>query len=343
MAKDTRRRFEIEAQKFRPLIRDAFLQAVADIKRGTDLDALIAAIERNDVPAALTALKLGPEYFAPLDDAVRATFKGGGTYMLDTLPVKNPRTGLELVIRFQGRNPRAESWVAKKSSDLIVEIVTSQRDAVRDVVLRGITEGVNPRQTALELIGRVDPATGRRAGGIVGNTTRDRLAVERMRDELGSPRMASGYFRRKARDKRFDSIVRKSIESGEKLSDEKIRQIAGKYSDKLLQLRGERIARTETLTALNAGRTEGMQQLIDSDEVKKDSVTKEWSSSADKRVRDIHVTMDGSEVDFDQPFISPTGAELMFAGDTSLGAGGEDTVQCRCYTAMKIDFLKGVE
>jgi len=315
VAKDTRRRFEIEAQKFRPLIRDAFLQAVADIKRGTDLDALIAAIERNDVPAALTALKLGPEYFAPLDEAVRATFAGGGIYMLDTLPMKNPRTGLELVIRFQGRNPRAESWVTERSSTLITRITDGQRETIRDMLSTAIGEGQGPRTTALDLVGRVDRATGRRSGGAVGLTDRDARAARKYRDGLA------------AEGRKADQVER----------------MAEKYRSKLLKLRGETIARTETTAALNAGRQEGIAQLVESGEVPAENVTGVWQSAADMRVRDSHVEMDQQERPIDEPFLSPIGGLMLYPGDTSNGASAEDTINCRCTKSIVIDWLKGVK
>ena len=315
MAKDTRRRFEIEAQKFRPLIRDAFLQAVADIKRGTDLDALIAAIERNDVPAALTALKLGPEYFAPLDDAVRATFAGGGTYMLDTLPKKNPRTGLELVIRFQGRNPRAESWVTERSSTLITRITDGQRETIRDILSTAIGEGQGPRTTALDLVGRVDRATGRRSGGTVGLDWKQKEYLSNYRDKLT------------AEGRKADQIER----------------MVEKYNNKLLRVRGERIARTETTAALNAGRDEGMQQLIDSGEVPVENIEDEWQSSGNKNVRDSHEALDGTKVPHGEPFVSELGSVMYYPGDTSQGALPEDVINCVCYKAMTIDWLKGVE
>lgn len=299
----------------RPVIRNAFLQAIADIKRTADLDALIKALERGDVDAALAALRLGPEFFAPLDEAIRTTFAAGGNYALDSLPRKNPATGTELVIRFQGRNPRAETWLTRQSSNLIVEITEGQRLAVRQVIARRLAEGINPRQTAVDLVGRVDKLTKRRTGGIVGLTSREALAVENYRVSL--------------------------ISEGRK--PDQIARMVTRYSNKTLLRRGERIARTETIAALNAGRVEGMRQLIDSGEVDVQAVTKKWDSSGDGRVRDSHAEMDGQTVGVNEPFRSPTGALMMHCGDTSLGAGGEDVINCRCYTRLDVDFLAGIE
>ncbi|MCY0150887.1 phage head morphogenesis protein [Hoeflea sp. G2-23] len=315
MARDTRRRFEAEAAKMRPQIRAAFLQAIADIKRTADMDALITALERGDVAGALAALKLGPEYFAVLDEAVRATYAAGGNYALSSLPKKNPATGTELVIRFQGRHPRAETWLSRRSSNLIVEITAGQRTAIREVITRRLVEGVNPKTTALDLVGRVDKLTKRRTGGIVGLTSREALAVENYRLEL----------------------------AGEGRKADQIDRMVSRYSNKLLRVRGERIARTETIASLNAGRDEGMNQLIESGEVSADAVTGTWDSSGDGRVRDSHAEMDGQTQPQGQPFQSPvTGALMMHPGDTSLGAGGADTINCRCYKSISVDYFAGV-
>lgn len=311
MPRDTRRRFEAEIARLAPTVRAAFLQAVADIKRSSDLARLTAAIETGDIPGVLSLLNLGSEYFAPLDEAVRGVYAAGGNYTMSSLPAKNPRTGLSLVIRFQGRLPRAEQWVATRSSRLITEMIDGQRELIRDVLAQKLTSGVGPKQTALDLVGRV--VDGRRQGGIVGLTSRDARALANYRLTL--------------------------IEEGRKAAQ--VERMANRYSNKLLLRRGETIARTETIAALNAGRDEGVTQLIERGEVPAGDVVGEWSSTGDGKVRDSHSEMDGQTQPHGVPFVSPTGAQMMAPGDSSLGAGGEDVINCRCYKAVKIDWLAG--
>jgi hypothetical protein len=311
MPRDTRRRFEAEIARLTPTVRVAFLQAVADIKRSSDLAKLTAAIEGRDVESVLSLLNLGPEYFAPLDEAVRGVYAAGGAYTMSSLPATNPATRSALVIRFQGRHPRAEQWVTDRSSRLIVEIIDGQRALVRDVLTQKLAAGVNPRTTALDLVGRV--VDGKRQGGIVGLTSRDARAVENYRAAL--------------------------IEDGRAAAQ--IERMTNRYSNKLLLRRGETIARTETIAALNAGRDEGVTQLIERGEVPAEDVTGEWSATGDGRVRDSHAEMDGQTQPHGEPFQSPTGAQMLFPGDTSLGAPASETIQCRCYKAVKIDWLAG--
>ena len=107
----------------------------------------------------------------------------------------------------------------------------------------------------------------------------------------------------------------------------------------MLLQRGETIARTESIAAFNAGRQEGFEQLIDSGRVQRSQVKVRWSATMDTRTRDAHRSMHKTEVEFGTPFRAPSGALLMFPGDTSLGASGHDTINCRCTAQIKIDFL----
>jgi hypothetical protein len=53
--------------------------------------------------------------------------------------------------------------------------------------------------------------------------------------------------------------------------------------------------------------------------------------------------MEGQAVGLDEPFISPTGAKMMHPGDTSLGAGGDEVIMCRCRARLKVDWLTDLD
>lgn len=82
------------------------------------------------------------------------------------------------------------------------------------------------------------------------------------------------------------------------------------------------IARTETIAASNAAR-----QAVA--ETSGRNLRKVWLSTADPRTRDDHLMANGQSVPANAPF-SVGGSKLMFPGDTSLGAPGSQTIQCRC-------------
>lgn len=85
--------------------------------------------------------------------------------------------------------------------------------------------------------------------------------------------------------------------------------------------RANRIARTEMLSASNAGSFNAMKQTG----VEK----KEWLTSRDSKVRDTHKAMNGQTVKLDEPFLSPSGVKLQYPGDPSAGAASE-IINCRC-------------
>jgi len=205
------------------------------------------------------------------------------------------------------------------------------------VAKAGLEAGRNPRETALEITGRINKVTGRREGGILGLTSGQTDAVIRARAELQD--LDANYFTRKRRDARFDGLVKKAIKSGKPLSRGDIDRITGRYKDRLLNYRGEVIARTETLASLNAGRVEGFAQLVDSGKVRADQVTKVWRSTGDGRTRDSHQAMNGQTVRLNAPFTTPEGFKMLHPHDNSLGAPASETIQCRCFMEFKVDYL----
>lgn len=67
-------------------VRDAFLAAVRDIKSEAQLSVIARHLENGDTPRALAAMHLDAEFFAPLDDALRAAYLKGGRQALTGLP-----------------------------------------------------------------------------------------------------------------------------------------------------------------------------------------------------------------------------------------------------------------
>lgn len=95
------------------------------------------------------------------------------------------------------------------------------------------------------------------------------------------------------------------------------------------------VARTETIAASNAGSYFGALQVAGGGS----EVLKHWLSAQDDRVRETHVEADAAYTDKGIPLRDAFvvgGAELLFPGDTSLGAPAKETVQCRCTVTYSI-------
>ena len=154
-------------------------------------------------------------------------------------------------------------------------------------------------------------ATGRREGGLIGLTSNQTAYVYGKRDETGVlvqrgavqqlQDLDPAYFNRKRRDARFDRTVSKAIREGKRLSQADVDRITGAYKDRLLGYRGEVIARTETLAALQAGKMEAARQLVDSGKVLPSQVKKVWRATGDSRTRDTHLALNLSLIHISEP------------------------------------------
>lgn len=334
-----RTRIEQLLEQFAPEIRNAFLSAVADITVNADLRAIVRALEAGDIEAALRAVHLDPAAFRPLDAAIAEAFEAGGNIASDTMPTVRDQAGNRVVFRFDVRNPRAEAFLRTRSSQYVVEILDDQRTAIRAALRAGMEEGTNPRTIGLDIVGRIDPATGKRSGGVVGLTNTQEEYARNYRAELLAG--DAGALRRTLRDKRFDARVAAAVAEGRPVDTATVEKLVTRYRASLLRLRGETIGRTEALQSLHVGQHEGYQQAIDSGALKASNIKKVWSATGDKRVRHTHKKMDGQKVPYNGTFKSPTGETLRYPGDPL--ASGAEIINCRCAVEYRVDFLAGVK
>lgn len=337
--------FEALEARFGREIATAFTESVDDLRSGVSLADVIEALEAGDIERALRAFNLDPAALRPLERAIATAYETAGGQIAANISAAAGRAGLNTVLRFNLRNPRAERWLAEMSSRNVTAILEDQRSAIREALRAGMEAGRGPRNTALDIVGRVSKQTGRRVGGTIGLTGQQSGYVASARAELasGDPAQMRNYLTRSLRDKRFDATVRRAIENGVPVDADTITRATGRYSDRLLKLRGDTIARTESLQALNAGQNQAFRQAIDDGMVEADAVTKEWDSAGDGRVRDSHASMDGQTVNMDEAFTSPSGARLMHPLDSSLGAPASEIIACRCRVKHRIDHFRGLQ
>ncbi|WP_349366776.1 MAG: phage minor head protein [Nitratireductor rhodophyticola] len=339
------------ALEFEPKILQAFLKSIAAIKSDIVLRDIVIRLERGDVHGAIDALNLDRAAFRPVERAIAEAFEGGGAAIVSAMPVLREPGGGSAVVRFDVRSPSAEIWLSMHSARLVSELTDTT--AIRARLVAGLEHGLNPRAVALDIVGRLSRVTGQREGGIIGLTAQQALFVDNLdrsgpsgaRQQLlsGDPAQLREYLRRGRRDKRFDRTVTHAIREAKPLPKTTVDKIVGRYQDRLLLLRGETIARTETLAALNQSQQEAYQQAIDKGLIYRQDVRKVWRSGHDSRVRHSHQLLDGESVGFDEAFTTPLGNRMRFPGDTSLGASAADIVNCRCRVDYRIDFLSNIE
>ncbi len=70
------------------------------------------------------------------------------------------------------------------------------------------------------------------------------------------------------------------------------------------------------------------------------NIVKRWSARM-IRTRDTHAELDGTEVPVDKPFVSPSGAELMYPG--APGAPAAEVINCQCVMETDVRVGKAVQ
>ncbi|ACL61751.1 phage minor head protein [Methylobacterium nodulans] len=321
-----------------PRLQRAFLAAIADIQDKAQIGVIAALLERGDVNGAVEAVGLDPVAFRALDATTAQAFEDGGTFTVARFPALRQPNGHRLTIRFDVRNPSAEDWLRDHSSRKVTEIVDDQRVMIRAALTAGMVAGRNPRDVALDLVGRINPATGRREGGTIGLTAHQEEWARRYADQLA--RLDPAALTRQLRDKRFDSTVRTAIEQGKALKADQIAKMVLAYRNRALRYRAETIGRTEAMAALHQSQHEATQQAINAGQINPMHVEEIWRTTLDGRERDTHRAMNGQRVRRGQPFVSPSGARLRYPGDPQAPAA--EIVNCRCYVEVKVNFLAGV-
>lgn len=325
-----------------PEVRRLFIEAMQDIVDEASIAEMEKAIEENDVEKLVQASGYNPVVLNKFIDKIEEVYERAGNMFVDGWPKLRNSLGLTKAV-FNIRNESVENDLRVYSSNFITNIENEVRESIRETLVDGQTRGLNPRETALNIVGRIDSKTHKRIGGTIGLASNQTRWVNNARKYLQN--LDEKYFTLTLRDKRFDSIVKKAIEEGKKLNKETISRLITAYESKALKYRGDAIARTEVLQSINRAERAAIEQNIEEGLITADMVTKWWSNSADERVRRSHVNLGARynkshAIGFNEPFETMTGSELMYPGDISLGVGPEEIIHCRCKCEYYIDFLK---
>lgn len=314
MALDPADRIEQLLNKQETKLRNAFLRMVAFIQSRAVLIRITRFMERGDWEGALNSVLGGAPQI--LGSAASDAFIEAAK---DTATAINRVLG-EVVVDFDMVNERAVAAMRNNQLRLVQGFTAQQRETTRQALLRGVEEGVNPREMA------------RRFRNSIGLTRSQEQAVANYERALrGLDRTA---LERALRDKRFDPTVARALESGEFLKPDQVTRMVDRYRERMLKYRSEVIARTEALRSVHEGAEEMYRQAIDAGTLDQANLTREWNTAKDERVRGSHRAMHGQVQPFGSPFISGLGNELRYPGDPA--APPEDTIQCRCSIGTRM-------
>ena len=220
--------------------------------------------------------------------------------------------GYHIDVDFDQLNPSVRRHMADYALDRIVEISDQQREAIRAVLMaQSVLQGIGPREAARSL---------RESIGLTAYQTN---IVAGYRAELNA--LDPAALERKLRDKRYDRTVRRAIETNTPLTAEQIDAMVAAYHRRMLALRAETIARTESIRATSYGAVARAQDVLDRHPEL--DVIKTWIATDDERTRDTHRDLDGKEVTGIQtPF--KTSADALIRWPVDEDAPADETINC---------------
>lgn len=324
-----------------PEIQEIFLQVMQGIVDKAMIEEMVAAIEANDVDRLFKATGFTPAALGPILDRIEQAYYDAAESSVDGWP-KRIKTPFGLVRpSFDARNPRVEEDLRNYSSQWITRITDEARDNVRSVLEQGMINGDNPRRVALDIVGRVNPTTGKREGGIIGLAANEERWVNSTRRYL--QQLDEKYFTLNLRDKRFDSTVRKAIDENKPLSQDTVSKLLTSYKNRALKYRAEAVSRTEAIQALNRGEKASIDQAISDGYLSTKQVKKWWDDVRDARTREGHKAAGKkysreNAIDLEEAFVLVDGERLLFPGDSSLGATAKNIVHCRCQARYTVNW-----
>ena len=327
--------FELLLEKYDPVVRAAFLDAINGIRSRVVLKRLVERLEKGDVAGAIDLLGIERATFGPLEMAISEAFNGGGIVMAQELKLRDPQ-GNRVAFQFGVRNLVAEAILRDMSSTLVTRVTDDQIDMLRRALSEGLERGDNPTRTALNMVGRVSTASGKRVGGYLGLSGPQERTSAKARSALisGDVQGMREYLALKQRDVMFDASVRKAIAEGKALSRDDVARAIGRMNDRQLKYRADKLALNETFGALAAAKQEGIRQAVESGKVDARFVVKKWRHSGKEHPRLQHLAMDGKEMPLGQPFMMADGTPVDYPH--APGTPARHTVGCGCYHEIRV-------
>ena len=320
------RQVEALVKKLEPQIEQAFLQAIAQARNTVDTAKLIEALKAGNIEQAVQLLRIDQSILYPLDDAIRGAYIAGGMTVAPNLP-----TAIRGSFGFNGRHPRAESWIRAEGGTLIQGIADDTLTMARNVITEAMAAGQTAPTIARSLTGRV--VAGERVGGFLGLTTQqaDSIASGRAKLLSGDPALMREYLDLKLRNRNYDAMIRRAVDGKGKLSAADVDKIIEAHKTKALGYRGKVIAKDQAFTAQAAGRMEGYRQVLDRGDV--DGVSVRWSHGLSEFPRPDHVAMDGTVVQLGETFNFPDGTRM--TGPHDPAGGAKHSLGCRCIAIYR--------
>lgn len=246
--------------------RREFLRAVVRIRKGLPLAQLERAILAQNLQDAVDLVGLEPLVNAIAESRV-VTDQVRAAGWFDGLrglpPILLRQPLLQISLSAQAQvNPHVVEALDRQNLRRITAIIDETREAVRQTLQRGIQAGAPPREVA------------RRLRAVVGLNTRQVTAVENFQARL----------------------------AGQGRDPAQVERMVARYASRQLKVRTEAIARTEVMTALQAGKRAQWDRLVREGVIQSEDWSQEWVTSQLENVCPICLPLDGKRAPLGSTF-----------------------------------------
>lgn len=259
---------------------NTYVDIVERHQKGIDLGPIVAAITAGNAQAAeeacdtrgLAEALWGSRFAqhmrqAPFDEADGVLLHMLGAAFVEAALLEAAQLdALGISIQFDAANPHAVAWASTHGAELVTSVSDGTRAALRAIIERAIEERVTPDVAAREI------------RDVVGLNEPQARQVANLRAQLAD-----------------DGAAAEDIE----------RQTA-RLAARLLRLRAETIARSELLSASNAGQHELWKQGVREGQLRRGQ-EREWLDAQDNREDDVCAEMHGATAKIGEPFDTPLG------------------------------------
>ena len=245
------------SDKYLPRWIRTLLDGFEKARAGTSIRALIRILEGEEFDKVVDEIDWIP-IDGPQAEGVRAVYPVLIRDVMESTAAEaagslGRRPQIAVVGAFDVVNPRVVDWVRLHSGERITEITEVSRQAIRDLIARGVNDGISPS------------ALGRMIRQSIGLHSRDVRAVMNMRNRMVA-------------DGRKPEMIERAVE---------------RYTAKQLHRRAEMIARTEIIQAETQGQLELWRQQAEAGNIDASLAGVEWIVTPDDRLCPTCEPLDG--------------------------------------------------
>ena len=295
--------------------RKVFLDAIDTFKSNIILTELADMIENGRLAEALSLVDEAAQLLGNASASLLAESANDTAQWLSS-------EALVATISFDQTNTRAVQAMSTAKLDMVREFSQDQRQMLRQTLVDGVTDGLNPREQA------------RRFRSNIGLTARQQKAVANYERLLGTAGTETDQARealtRRLRNRQFDGQVERAIRNNKPLTKAQIDRMVEAYKSRYVKYRSEVIGRTEALRSVHEGNEEMYKQAFTDGHLAPENLLRTWNTGIDGRERDSHRALHKVKLPYGELF----GGILRHPGDSL--APAEETIQCRCVLSTRV-------